>query len=147
VNNNEVLSCISGAVPARVVALIIATIALSWIFTRAHGAEAEYVLRPADVVHITVFENLELTTDTRVSETGSLSFPLIGDVSVVGLNPSQASAVIARKLSDRGFVAKPITNGSSWKSDYGLVRSTSLDATRSKRSTRGCPMLSPLSAE
>jgi polysaccharide biosynthesis/export protein len=87
--------------------LFFSAMILSAAITKGYGGEPEYVLGPADIVHITVFENPELTTDARVSETGSLSFPLIGDVSVVGLTPSQASAAIARKLSDGRFVAKP----------------------------------------
>jgi len=77
---------------------------------RSDAGDEEYVLGPADVVHVTVFENPELTTDARVSETGFLTFPLIGDIPVVGKTISQASSMIAKKLSDGHFVGKPQVN-------------------------------------
>ena len=42
------------------------------------SSPTEYVLGAGDIVHITVFNNPELTTDVRVSETGSITFPLGG---------------------------------------------------------------------
>jgi polysaccharide export outer membrane protein len=70
------------------------------------AATGEYVLGPADVIHITVFQNPDLTTDARVSETGTITFPLIGAVSVVGSTIAEAETAIARKLSDGHYVAK-----------------------------------------
>jgi polysaccharide export outer membrane protein len=77
---------------------------------RAQAPPTEYVLGPADVLHITVFNSPELTSDVRVSETGSISFPLIGQVAVVGLTVSEAQAAIARKLADGHFVVNPQVN-------------------------------------
>jgi polysaccharide export outer membrane protein len=74
------------------------------------GASAEYVLGAGDVVHVTVFNNPELTTDARISETGAISFPLVGNVPVVGLTISQAQEAIARKLGEGHFVAKAQVN-------------------------------------
>jgi polysaccharide export outer membrane protein len=95
------------AVQHDVWAVIILAVALYAGMTPLYAEEVEYVLGPADVVHITVFENPELTTETRISEAGILSFPLIGDIRVVGLTLSQASAAIAKKLSDGHFVGNP----------------------------------------
>jgi polysaccharide export outer membrane protein len=82
-------------------------ITISWYTTLLCAAEVpeEYLLGPADVLHITVFENPELTSDVRVSETGTITFPLIGAVPVVGLTVPQAQAAIAKKLKDGQFVA------------------------------------------
>jgi polysaccharide export outer membrane protein len=57
-----------------------------------------------------VFNNPELTTDIRVSETGAITFPMIGHVPVVGLTISQAQAAIAKKLADGHFVVNPQVN-------------------------------------
>jgi polysaccharide export outer membrane protein len=91
--------------------LLLAT-ALVWnsTVTRADVGNAEYVLGAGDVVRITVFNNPELATDARISETGAISFPLIGNVPVVGLTISQAQDAIAKKLGEGHFVAKAQVN-------------------------------------
>ncbi|MBL8483433.1 MAG: polysaccharide export protein EpsE [Rhodocyclaceae bacterium] len=76
----------------------------------APGAEAEYLLGPGDAIHIVVFLNPDLTVDTRVSETGAISFPLLGRVQVGGLALSAAEQRIARGLKDGGYVREPQVN-------------------------------------
>ncbi len=60
-----------------------------------------------DMVRITVFRNPELTTEARVSERGSILFPMIGEVPVVGLTPAQAGARIAERLKTGRYVVNP----------------------------------------
>ena len=60
-----------------------------------------------DLVRVTVFRNPELTTEAKVSERGTILFPMIGEVPVVGLTPSQAGARIAEKLKSGRFVVNP----------------------------------------
>jgi polysaccharide export outer membrane protein len=60
-----------------------------------------------DMVRVTVFRNPELTTETRVSDQGTISFPLLGDVPVAGMTPSQVSKKIADKLSSGRYVVNP----------------------------------------
>jgi polysaccharide export outer membrane protein len=64
-------------------------------------------LGPGDAVHITVFRNPDLTTDTKVTEKGTVVFPLIGEINVSGLTPTQAGARIAEKLKGGKFVVNP----------------------------------------
>ncbi|WP_407279863.1 polysaccharide export protein EpsE [Aromatoleum evansii] len=72
------------------------------------GADArEYVLGPGDIVRISVFQNPDLTTEGRVSETGALTFPLIGSIPLGGLTVSAAEALIAERLRTGGFVLQP----------------------------------------
>jgi polysaccharide export outer membrane protein len=73
----------------------------------AQGIDREYVLSPGDQIKITVFQNPDLLTETRVSEAGTITFPLIGQVQVGGLSPSAAEARIARKLKDGNFLVDP----------------------------------------
>jgi len=72
--------------------------------------EREYVLGPGDIIRITVFQNPDLTTETRVSEKGMMTFPLLGAVSVGGKSTSAAEAEIAARLRDGGFVRQPQVN-------------------------------------
>ena len=67
----------------------------------------EYRLGSGDVVRITVFQNPDLTLETRVSETGTLSFPLLGTVRLGGLSVSLAEQLIAKGLRDGNFVKSP----------------------------------------
>ena len=67
----------------------------------------EYVLGPGDIVRISVFQNPDLTTEGRVSETGALSFPLIGSVELGGRTVSAAESLIAERLRTGGFVLQP----------------------------------------
>lgn len=60
-----------------------------------------------DMVRVTVFRNPDLTTETRVTDQGTISFPMLGDVPVAGMTPSQVSKRIAEKLSSGKFVVNP----------------------------------------
>jgi polysaccharide export outer membrane protein len=60
-----------------------------------------------DMVRITVFRNPELTTEARVSERGTVLFPMIGEIPVAGLTPSQAGSRIADKLRTGRYVVNP----------------------------------------
>jgi len=60
-----------------------------------------------DTLRITVFRNPDLTTEARVTEQGTITFPLIGDVKVTGLSPQQVGASIADKLRTGRFVVNP----------------------------------------
>ena len=60
-----------------------------------------------DMVRVTVFRNPELTTEARVSERGTILFPMIGEVPVAGLTPSQAGGRIADKLRSGKYVVNP----------------------------------------
>ncbi len=70
-------------------------------------APAEYTLGPGDSIRIQVFQNQDLTLETRVSESGFITYPLIGAVKIGGLAISQSEARIAKLLEDGGFVIKP----------------------------------------
>ena len=60
-----------------------------------------------DMVRVTVFRNPDLTTEARVSERGTILFPMVGEIPVAGLTPSQAGARIAEKLRSGRFVVNP----------------------------------------
>jgi len=69
-----------------------------------------YVLGTGDVVRITIFQQQDMTTETRVAETGTITFPLIGPVEVGGGTAKQAEDRIARLLKSKGFVKDPQVN-------------------------------------
>jgi polysaccharide biosynthesis/export protein len=76
----------------------------------AQQAPQDYLLGPGDVLRITVFKNPDLTLDARVSETGAISYPLIGSVQVSTLTLPGAERKIAQLLKDGGFVQNAQVN-------------------------------------
>jgi len=58
----------------------------------------EYRLGPSDVLHVTVWHNVELTGDTIVRPDGTISLPLIGDLRAAGRTTAELRAEIAQRL-------------------------------------------------
>ncbi|MFK4708596.1 polysaccharide export outer membrane protein [Roseateles asaccharophilus] len=73
----------------------------------APTATAEYRLGAGDVIRVLVYQNPDLTLETRVSETGVISFPLLGNVRIGGLGVSAAEKLIADGLKNGNFVKSP----------------------------------------
>lgn len=73
----------------------------------ASGAAAEYRLGAGDVIRISVYQNPDLSLETRVGENGFISFPLLGNVRVGGASISQAERILAEGLRSGNFVKQP----------------------------------------
>ena len=73
----------------------------------AHGQAASeapvgtYRLGPRDLIAIQVFEVPELNVETRVSERGTVSLPLIGDVAAEGLTAEEFGVKLEELLESR----------------------------------------------
>jgi polysaccharide export outer membrane protein len=80
-----------------------------WLHT-ASAEDANYVLGAGDVIKITVFNNPDLTLETRVSEGGTISYPLVGELKLGGITQSAAERKIALLLEKGGFVNQPQVN-------------------------------------
>ncbi|MES2901049.1 MAG: polysaccharide export protein EpsE [Pseudomonadota bacterium] len=84
---------------------------LALLMTMNMGAlAADLPLGAGDVMKVSVYGSPDLTLETRVSEGGSISFPLIGQVAVAGLSTQEAERKIAQALDAGGFVKKPQVN-------------------------------------
>src|SRR5215510_1488489 len=70
-------------------------------------SQSREILGEGDSIRITVFQNPDLTTETRVSERGTITFPLIGEVQLSGLTLVRAEARIAEHLVRGKFLVKP----------------------------------------
>jgi len=73
-------------------------------------ADQGYSLTPGDILKITVFKSPDLSLDVRVSDNGTISYPLIGSVPVGGLTLPAAEKRIGQMLKDGGFVLNPQVN-------------------------------------
>jgi polysaccharide export outer membrane protein len=70
-------------------------------------AAAEYRLGSGDVVRINVYQNPDLTLETRVTEAGIVSYPLLGAIRLGGLSVTAAEKLIAEGLRNGNFVKQP----------------------------------------
>ena len=95
---------------AKVFFRLLALACLLFNVAAGHAADADYKLGQGDAIRIVVFQNPDLTLETRVSESGTITYPLIGTVAIGGLNIANAEARIASGLKDGGFVQKPQVN-------------------------------------
>lgn len=80
-----------------------------WVSGAAFALDAapDYPLAAGDVIKITVFQNPDLSLETRVSESGTISYPLIGEVNLGGRSVTESEKLIAKALSDGGFIKVP----------------------------------------
>lgn len=71
------------------------------------GDPAEYRLGSGDVIRINVYQNPDLALETRVTEAGVVSYPLLGTIRVGGLSVTAAEKLIADGLRNGNFVKQP----------------------------------------
>ena len=69
-------------------------------------SSSDYRLGAADKVRVIVFNEPTLSGEFTVSDSGSLSLPLIGDVPARGRSPREVIADIQAKLAD-GYLREP----------------------------------------
>lgn len=88
---------------------------------------AEYRLGAGDSIKVSVFQNPNLTLETRVGEDGAITYPLIGRVTVGGATLAAAEQTIADALAAGNFLQQPqvtillLQTRSSQVSVLGLV--------------------------
>lgn len=74
------------------------------------AAAADLPLGAGDVLKVSVYGSPDLSLETRVSEAGNISYPLVGQVAVGGLSTAAAEKKIAGLLASGGYVKKPQVN-------------------------------------
>lgn len=67
----------------------------------------EYRLAAGDVVRINVYDHPDLGTTARLLEDGSISFPLLGTVSLRGMTEREAEARLSNLLAEGAIVISP----------------------------------------
>jgi polysaccharide biosynthesis/export protein len=71
---------------------------------------ADYRLGPGDAIGVQVYQSPDLSVDARVSESGVISYPLVGSLQIGGLTISEAEKKIADALRTGRFVKAPQVN-------------------------------------
>jgi polysaccharide export outer membrane protein len=88
---------------ACIIAFAISLLALM----QASAKPEDYRLGAGDLLKIAVFDHDELGVDARISQSGNITFPLIGQIQVAGLSTRDAELLLARRLIEGGFVKQP----------------------------------------
>jgi polysaccharide biosynthesis/export protein len=78
--------------------------------TGQSAAQSGDQLGVGDSVHVTVFQQPDMTTDTRVTDDGMIHVPLVGGVKVDGMTSSQAAGAVADALKKGEFLKNPKVN-------------------------------------
>lgn len=82
------------------------------IFSSAVAVETEdsgYTLKKDDTVRMTVFQEEDLATEAQIGKSGSVSFPLIGNVQLIGLTVKQAELKV-KELYEVEFLVNAQVN-------------------------------------
>jgi len=71
------------------------------------SATSQYRLAPGDAIRVFVYQNPDLSLELRLTESGTVSYPLLGSINLTGLTVNQAEQRIADGLRDGKFVNRP----------------------------------------
>jgi len=82
-------------------------LAIAQAASPAAVAAAQYRLALGDNIRITVFQSPDLSLETRITEAGVISYPLLGSVNLAGLTVAEAEQRIANGLRTGNFVKQP----------------------------------------
>lgn len=84
------------------------SIAFAVVYSSFVFAADDYRLGGGDTVTISVYEQPDLSTVTRISQDdGTITYPLLGEVTIGGLTAEEAGQKIAKLLKNRGFLKYP----------------------------------------
>lgn len=81
--------------------LLLACVCAAAAQDHAQDKDAAYRVGPRDLVSLRVDEDPKLNGDRRVSETGTINLPLLGDVYIGGKTPGEISQVVKKLLEEK----------------------------------------------
>ncbi|HEU4816210.1 MULTISPECIES: polysaccharide export protein EpsE [unclassified Janthinobacterium] len=84
--------------------------ALLLTLSAGFAGAADVLLGAGDVLKISVYGSPDLALETRVSEAGEITFPLVGNVALGGLSVSAAEKKLGGLLEGGGFLRKAQVN-------------------------------------
>jgi polysaccharide export outer membrane protein len=91
----------------QVLAVALGVLACSIAGAQDKDRLAQYRLGPGDSIRISVFQNPNLTLETRVGEDGAITYPLVGRMTVGGTTIAEAERSLAAALEAGNFIREP----------------------------------------
>lgn len=76
----------------------------AWAGAATTRGGEDYRLGAGDLLKISTFGYADLVADVRVSESGNITFPLIGQIAAEGLSTRELEQVIAQRLQEGNFI-------------------------------------------
>lgn len=70
----------------------------------------EYRMGSGDLVRVQVYQNPDLSLEMRITDAGTVSYPLLGVVRLSGMTVSGAERFLADRLKDGNFLRQPQVN-------------------------------------
>ncbi len=67
---------------------------------------SDYILQPADVIRVIVFQEPDLQRDVRITQEGTVNLPLVGNVDLRAKSVHQAEELI-QQLYDKDYLVNP----------------------------------------
>jgi polysaccharide biosynthesis/export protein len=74
--------------------------------TRNERKDAEYLLKKGDKISVVVMEHPEFSREIQIMPDGTIEYPLLGNIYVIGLMPAELAQLIKDNIGP--FVAKPV---------------------------------------
>ena len=75
----------------------------------SNANENAYVLGAGDVIAISVYDEPDLSIELRIGMSGTISYPLLGDVQVAGLSPKELETKLFEKLKGSYLVSPSVS--------------------------------------
>ncbi len=86
--------------------LLLSSVLLACTLARANG-DVDYRLGPGDLLRVSVFGSPELSNEVRVSDSGFITYPLIGSIEVAGKSTAQVESMLKAGFIEGGFLRDP----------------------------------------
>jgi polysaccharide export outer membrane protein len=80
------------------------------LFAAKAANAQDYLLSLGDTIRVQVFQNPDLTVETRIAENGIVTYPLVGTIALGGLSVPAAEKKLAGALRTGGFLKQPQVN-------------------------------------
>lgn len=101
------MRCVVSSGPLATVRSMLLLLMVSITASTAHADDLDRSLGAGDLLKVSVFGYPDLTTDVRVSQSGRIAYPLVGEVAVAGQSPSGVAALLKQRLISGGFIRDP----------------------------------------
>ncbi len=69
----------------------------------------QYRLGAGDLIHISVYDEPDLSIEVRIGLSGNVSFPLLGDIRVLGLSPKEVESKLLTRLKGPYLIDPSVT--------------------------------------
>ncbi len=78
-------------------------------WAHAGGLSSSYQLGSGDLIAIQVFDEPDMSIETRISDRGTVSYPFLGELSVGGITASALEDMVTRRLKGPYLVDPEVT--------------------------------------